>query len=421
MPTSMYCPGTCFGELVEAGPPRHRGGDSDHALVPLGLGDEGVREDRGVGGRRRLRRRGLELLGSDRGGGVGFGDRHQLRLRLRLRFSRCGLAVDDRAGLRRVPLLHPLEAALLGGREPPALDGVDVDDDRAVGLERLPQRPADVGDVVSVDDPHVGDPELLEEQARRPVGLDRRLDLGAEALDAPAEPERQLRQCLLDVLAGVVEPRVEAEAVEVVGQGADVRRDRHAVVVEDDHDRRLQAARLLERLVGDAAGQGAVADHGDDLAVGTDPAAHRLLEADRVADRGRGVSGAHDVVRRLGDRAERGEAAVLADRRQPVPAAGQDLVRVRLMADVPEDLVPRRLHEAVQRDRQLAGAEVGAEVAADLADRVDDQLTGLLRELLQLLVVEALQVGRPIDPVEEVGNVGAVAVAHLPGESCGPR
>ena len=149
----------------------------------------------------------------------------------------------------------------------------------------------------------------------------------------------------------------------------------------------------MQRLVGDAAGQGAVADHGDDLAVLADPVAHRLLEADRVADRGRGVAGAHDVVLGLEDRAERGEAVVLADRRQPLAAAGEDLVRVGLVADVPEDLVARRVEQAVQGDRELAGAEVGAEVAADLADRVDDVGAHLLRDLLQLLVVEAVQVG----------------------------
>jgi hypothetical protein len=320
-----------------------------------------------------------------------------------------------------MPLLHPLEAALLGGREAAALDGVDVDDDRPAGLERLPQRGAELADVVAVDHPHVGEPELLEEQSGGPVGLDRRLDLGTEPLDPPAEPERQLRQPLLDVLAGVEEPRVEADAVEVVGERADVRRDRHPVVVEDDHDRRLEPARLVQRLVGDAAGQRPVADHRDDLAVGADAASHRLLEPDRVADRGRGVAGAHDVVLGLGDRAERREAAVLADRREPVPAAGEDLVRVGLVADVPENLVARRLHQAVQRDRELAGPEVGAEVPADLADRVDDQLAGLLRDLLELVVVEPVQVERSLDAGEEVRVVGAVAVAHLPGESCGPR
>ena len=257
-----------------------------------------------------------------------------------------------------------------------------------------PQRPAQVGDVVAVDDADVGEVELLEQQARRPVGLDRRLDLGAEALDPAAEAERQLRQPLLDVLAGVEEARVEAEAVEVAGERADVGRDRHPVVVEDDHHRRLEAAGLLQRLVGDAAGQRAVADHRDDLAVLADAAPHRLLEADAVADRGRGVAGAHDVVLGLEDRAERGEAAVLADRLEPVLAAGEDLVRVGLVADVPEDLVARRLEQAVQRDGELAGAEVGAEVAADLADRVDDQLAGLLRDLLQLASSACRSAGR---------------------------
>ena len=46
--------------------------------------------------------------------------------------------------------------------------------------DRAPQRVH----VVAVDHAGVGEVELLEEQARRPVGLDRGLDLGAEALDA---------------------------------------------------------------------------------------------------------------------------------------------------------------------------------------------------------------------------------------------
>ena len=114
------------------------------------------------------------------------------------------------------------------------------------------------------------------------------------------------------------------------------------------------------------------------------PLSHRLLDADRVARRGRGVPRAHDVVRRLLARAERREAAVLADRRQLLAAAGQHLVRIGLVADVPEDLVARRVEHAVQRDGQLARAEVRAEVAADLPDRVDDVLAHLLRELLEL-------------------------------------
>ena len=113
------------------------------------------------------------------------------------------------------------------------------------------------------------------------------------------------------------------------------------------------------------------------------------------------MAGAHDVVLGLEDRAERGQAVVLADCRQRLAAAGEDLVRVGLVADVPEDLVARRVEQAVQGDGQLAGAEVGAEVAADLTDRVDDVGAHLLRDLLQLLVVELVQVGGGVDPLEQ--------------------
>jgi hypothetical protein len=157
------------------------------------------------------------------------------------------------------------------------------------------------------------------------------------------------------------------------------------------------AARVLQCLERDAAGQSPIANHGNDLAVLAVPVAHRFLEADGVRDRGRGVARAHDVVLGLVHRAERGEAAVLADRVKTVAAAGEDLVRVRLVADVPEHLVLGRVDQRVHRRRDLAGAEVGAEVAADLADRVDDQLANLLGDLLELVVGEALEVGRGVD------------------------
>jgi hypothetical protein len=43
-------------------------------------------------------------------------------------------------------------------------------------------------------------------------------------------------------------------------------------------------------------------------------------------------------------------------------------------------------------------------VPADLADRVDDQLADLLSHRDELFVVEALQVGRAVDLVDELGG-----------------
>jgi hypothetical protein len=77
---------------------------------------------------------------------------------------------------------------------------------------------------------------------------------------------------------------------------------------------------------------------------------------------------------------------------------------------IAQHLVARGVEQRVDRDRDLARAEVGAEVAADLADRLDDQLAYLLRHLDQLVVVEALQVGRAVDLVDELGGGHVVRV-----------
>jgi hypothetical protein len=45
--------------------------------------------------------------------------------------------------------------------------------------------------------------------------------------------------------------------------------------------------------------------------------------------------------------------------RHPFAAAGNNLVRVGLVADVPNDPIVRRVVDVMQRDGQLDGAEIG--------------------------------------------------------------
>src|SRR5262249_19825168 len=107
----------------------------------------------------------------------------------------------------------------------------------------------------------------------------------------------------------------------------------------------------------------------------------------------------------LGDRAERSETTVLADRAQLVSPARQDLVGIGLVADIPQNLVLRAVKQGVQGNGQLACAEVRAEVSADLADRVDDVLPHLLGEPRELLVREQLQVMWATAPREQLGPI----------------
>ena len=380
MPDVVVAIGQLALEDVEAGPRVHRGGDPDHPVVAAALVHERVAEHLRV-----LRRSGLARSRACGPGAAG-----------------APWAID--LGLAACHFSIPSRPPSSAGREPLALDRGAVDDHGTLGGERLTKRAAQRAHVVAVDHAHVGEVELLPPQPGRPERLDRLLDVRAEPLERGAEPGGQLGQAVLDVLASVPELRVQADAVEVAGEGADVGCDRHAVVVEQDDDRGPVAPGLVDRLERDAAGHRPVSDHGDDLSVLAVTGAHRLLDSHGVADRGGGVPRAHDVVARLVNGAERRQALVAPDRLQLIAATGQDLVRIGLVAHVPEDLVARRVQQRVQRDGDLARPEVGAEVATDLPHRVDDVGADLLGQRLQLVVVETVQVLGLVDSVEELGH-----------------
>ena len=190
---------------------------------------------------------------------------------------------------------------------------------------------------------------------------------------------------------------------EVARHRPDVRGDRHLVVVQDDDELPLQVPALVQPLHRDAAGESAVADDGDDVVVLSLRVAGRG-HAERRRDRRRGVGRAEDVVLRLRAAREAREAPLLPDRVEPVPPPRQDLVRVALVTDVPDEEVAGRVEDVVERDRQLDRPEARGEVPARLRDGVDQEGPELVGERRQLLEGEVLQVPGPGDPVEERGR-----------------
>ena len=88
---------------------------------------------------------------------------------------------------------------------------------------------------------------------------------------------------------------------------------------------------------------------------------------------------AERVVFALGALGEAGQAAALAQRADAVAPAGEDLVRIGLMADVPDQPVARGVEDVMQRDGELDDAEAGAEMPAGDRDRVDRFLAQFVR------------------------------------------
>src|SRR6202011_4370023 len=97
----------------------------------------------------------------------------------------------------------------------------------------------------------------------------------------------------------------------------------------------------------------------------------RDCDAKSRGDRRRRVACVEDVVLRFLAFAESGDAIVLANRVKPIAAAGDQLVRIALVAGVENELIARRVEDVVQRQRELDDAEVAAEMSADLRDDLD--------------------------------------------------
>jgi hypothetical protein len=276
-----------------------------------------------------------------------------------------------------------------------------VDEHRPLDTEGRPERTPDRGDVVAVDRAQVGEAEGLEHQPRHEQGL-------GGVLQRPADlgHPRDHPQAALQLAAHLRERGVEACALEQGVEGADVRRDAHAVVVEDDRDGSAEGAGLVQALVGHPAGEGAVADHADDVPVAPARLPLRLGQAGGVRDRRARVARAHDVVLALAAAQEPADPTVLAEGPELAHTAREQLVAVRLVPDVPQDLVAGGVELGVERDGELHRAQAGAEVPARLRDRLDDRAPHLLGKLLEPAVAELPHVPRLPQRREQRVGVG---------------
>ena len=102
------------------------------------------------------------------------------------------------------------------------------------------------------------------------------------------------------------------------------------------------------------------------------------------------------------------EAALLAVGVEDAGAAGEQLVRIRLVAHVPQDAVGGEIEGPVQGDAQLDGAEVARQVPAVRAHRRLDPFAHLHRELGELGRGHPAQIGRSDQAVEQ-GRHGRAA------------
>ncbi len=103
------------------------------------------------------------------------------------------------------------------------------------------------------------------------------------------------------------------------------------------------------------------------------------------------------VVGRLRAPQELPNATCLANRREGLAPPREQLVRIRLVAHVPDQPIAGRLEHVVKHQGQFDRPEARREVTAGLGHLLDDLAPECIRDLLKALRRQPPQVGRKVD------------------------
>ena len=137
----------------------------------------------------------------------------------------------------------------------------------------------------------------------------------------------------------------------------------------------------------------------DDIFVGAALVA-RGAHAQRGRKRRAGVSRAVAIMLAFRAQREAVQAIGAADGVKSIFAAGQQLVDIDLMADVPDEFVLGRVEDVMQGDGQFDHAEIRTEMPAVFGQTGDHFLADLFGQFRQLVQRQLLDVGGTLYPFE---------------------
>jgi hypothetical protein len=221
-------------------------------------------------------------------------------------------------------------------------------------------------------------------------------------------------QEVLRLLPCALHQAVRADSREIARHRADRLRDRPLVVVEDHEHAPPERARIVQSLERDTRPEARIADHGDDVP------RIRLVHGARhepqaQADARPCVTGVEEVVLRLGRIGEAAHAARASQLLEAFAPSRQDLVRIRLVRDVPDQAVAPEIEDVVERGRELDDAEVRAEVPAGRAHAFQQEGAHLRAQAAERLERKPPEVFGALDLLQQAGTVGgrgSGVVAH---------
>ncbi|MNN70096.1 hypothetical protein D3C81_1859280 [compost metagenome] len=100
---------------------------------------------------------------------------------------------------------------------------------------------------------------------------------------------------------------------------------------------------------------------------------------------------------------EAGKPAFLTQCANTITATSQNLVRISLMSDVPDDAVMRRVEDVMQRDRKFNHTQTCAQMPTCCGDGIDHLGAQFLRKLRQICLRQCTQSVRRRRFIEQWG------------------
>ncbi len=250
--------------------------------------------------------------------------------------------------------------------------------------------------IVPVDRTDIVEAKRLKQHARREHGLEtavRALGVGGDFLPDARDGLEQV----LDFLAHPARPAAFHVAAEKERERSHVGRNGHFIVVEHDNEPAPHVAGLVQPFKGKPGGEGAIADHGQNMVFQTGEIA-RQRHAERRRHRCGGMADAEMIVPaffRLGKAADPAQTPQGVEHVRP---AGEQLPGVALVAHIPDHLVLFRIEDRKQGDGQLHHAKRRRKVASVGGYRPDDAFTQFAGKMFLFLMVQTGHIGRPGDP-----------------------
>ena len=271
-----------------------------------------------------------------------------------------------------------------------------MDNDRSLDLLRILEQPDHLIDVGSIHRSEVLDAEILQQRAAGHQNCLEAVLCPPDALDRPVSRNRKLPQGIFRDFLEISVPFARPQVRQIRAQTAHIPGYGHPVVIEDNDEVGLQVRCIVDRLVDHAARRGSIADDRNDRIILTCQIP-RADNSESRGDRGGAVSGVKHVAAALRPLRKSGHTAQLPQRGEPLLASGQDLVRVGLMAHIPDQAVLLRVKSEMKGHRQLHHAKIRRQMSARYGQFFNQKLPDLLCQLRELIVRDLPDIARLIN------------------------